>query len=198
MRGVDDTLTAPADAGVEKAGAAAVAVDDDMVDTPADLERWPLLRGPLQTCRDVLGGPYTTADRAAMAHQRDHRILTLIAAACGTAAVLVAVLQMSESLGETPLRLVEMVAAAIALIAVALGVFAARQRNWLLQRHRAEHCRLLKFHYLTDPALWSDRPPDPAAQAASLREVVATAEAQGPAELERWVHEDEVPEVPSL
>jgi hypothetical protein len=48
----------------------------------------------------------------------------------------------------------EPVAALAAFAAVLLGLIVAKLDRWLVERHKAERCRLLKFGFLTDPALW--------------------------------------------
>jgi hypothetical protein len=44
------------------------------------------------------------------------------------------------------------------LAAVLLGLLQARQSRWLLERHRAERCRLAKFRTLLDTDLWVGGP----------------------------------------
>jgi hypothetical protein len=130
--------------------------DFDMNDTEDDLERWKVLAGPLGTCRSVLWDAFREADAAAQKHQGRHRWLTLAAAVAGTSAVLFAIVQ----LGYRPLRDLaglewpEMLAVAIALIALAVGLYSSLQINWLLERHKAERLRLAKFRFLVDPRHW--------------------------------------------
>lgn len=88
-------------------------------------------------------------------------------------------------------------AAVVALISVGLGLFAAQQVNWLLERHKAERCRLLKFRCLIDPALWSG----PASRAARLdrfRSEVAAIENLNRSGLHHWIAEDQLPETPEI
>ena len=50
----------------------------------------------------------------------------------------------------------ETVSALAALVAVVLGLFIAFKARWLLERHKAERLRLLKFGFLLDPDVWCD------------------------------------------
>jgi hypothetical protein len=132
---------------------------DDMFDPPGEAARWPALAANLAECERVLGDPYRAADSAAIQHQRTHRRLTLLAAGCGTLAVLLAVVQLAfhESLkpySELVGR-VEVLAVIAATGAVVLGLVSVRLVKWLVERHKAERLRLAKFGFLIDPVTWS-------------------------------------------
>lgn len=51
---------------------------------------------------------------------------------------------------------VEALAALITFAAVIFGLGQSRHPRWLLERHKAERCRLLKFRALIEPALWTE------------------------------------------
>ena len=92
--------------------------DYDMIDSAAHLRLWKPLRSALRQSERVLLPVYLGSDQAALRTQWYHRRLTILAAVCGTAAVLFAILQLS---GFVPARWpvwVEAVAAAIAVVAV--------------------------------------------------------------------------------
>jgi len=74
-----------------------------------------------------------------------------LAAVVGTLAVVVAIAELA--LG-TEWTVVEIFATVFAGTAVLLGLFAAFQRAWLLNRYKAERLRALKFAYLIEPATW--------------------------------------------
>ena len=57
-------------------------------------------------------------------------------------------------IGDVPT--IETVSALAALAAVVLGLLIALKARWLLERHKAERLRLLKFRFLLDPAAWCD------------------------------------------
>lgn len=170
---------------------------DDMEDTPEELERWPELREPLQLCREELLGPYRGADRAALGHQRLHRWVAIVAAVCGTAAVLLAILQLAAPTHVRLLPEIELLAAGAAVIAVILGLVASSQTQWLLQRHKAERCRLLKFRFLSDPGLWAGDAAARQERVEALRTEVREIAGLTTHDLHRWVQEDEIPELPS-
>jgi len=93
-------------------------------------------------------------------------MLVLTAAVCGMSAIILAIMQLSTlpqpyaSWIRIDLRTWETVAAVVALVAVVSGLVAAYFRRWLLEREKAEYYRLLKFHFLTSPKLWSDTKPE--------------------------------------
>jgi hypothetical protein len=136
---------------------AAWSSQDDMIDTPVDVRKWPFLRTVLGDCRDSLVAIYTHADEQAIYAQRIHRYWVIAAALLATAAVGLAVFQLvlRQHKPEAASRLV--IPELLAVIG-ALGAFHFGERwreRWLINRNKAERCRLLKFSSLIDPALWS-------------------------------------------
>jgi hypothetical protein len=98
---------------------------------------------------------YDDYDGMAIAEQRRHVRTVRVAAVLGTFSILVTLAQLV--LGGD-LEVVEVAAGVFAVIAVLLGLRAAFQRDWLLNRYRAERLRALKFAYLMGPASWSNDP----------------------------------------
>jgi hypothetical protein len=126
-----------------------------MVDTPEEMAHYRPLAYALGRLGATIVKAYESADRNALRHQRIHRVLTLLAAAFGTAAVLFAIAHLSGLFPAPWPTSVEVAAAAVASFAVLLGIAQARQTKWLLQRHKAEQYRHMKFRSLIDPDLWS-------------------------------------------
>lgn len=168
----------------------------DTDDTEADLAWWASLRPELELLAEKVRPVYRAADAAALVHQRWHRRITLLAGVFGTAAVLFAILQLSGRLPAVPLALAEVVAAALALASVGLGLWAARHRSWLLERHRAERCRMLKFAFLSDPALWSGDPTLADGARTRLDQELAAIRAITPESVGTWAEEDAIPDPP--
>jgi hypothetical protein len=129
--------------------------DYDIVDTEEELSLYRPLRDVLIFCRDAFFSIYKEADKKAERNQWHHNILTIFAAVFGTIAVLFAIVQLSGFFPTPWPMWVEVIAAIIALLAVLIGWAQARQKQWLLQRHKAERLRLLKFRLLIHPDLWS-------------------------------------------
>jgi len=151
--------------------------DDEMYDSPWDVPPCQPLRDALTLCRNTVETGYRKADASALRHQRYHRLVTVIAAIFGTIAVLLAIIQLSGLFrGVWPLQ-VSGIAVVLALIAVILGLVSSQRLNWLLERHRAERYRLLKFRFLIDE--------------------VDDIRALNPQALRRWIDEDEVPVAPT-
>ena len=170
---------------------------NDMTDPLADVLTWPRLGEILTLGRDTVEAAYHRADRAAICNQARHRLITIFAIVFGTLAVLFAVLQLSHLVDASwPLGL-EVVAALVALVSVALGLVASQQANWLLERHKAERYRLLKYRFLIDPRLWCSD----AARTTRIEQFRADLdgiERLTKSELHCWVEEDEIPEVPDI
>jgi len=114
------------------------------------------LRTALNWLDSSLGGEWRRADQEALNCQRYHRRLARIAIATGTAAIVLAIVQLSIKLTAPSLTAVGLIleasAIAAAVIAVALGLRAKFDRRWLAQRHLAERLRMLKFRALEQ--LW--------------------------------------------
>ena len=130
--------------------------DYDMVDSEKDLAHFQPLSDILTCCHKILFRRYQKADKTAIRHQKYRRRLTIIAAVCGTIAVLFAIIQLSGFFLFPWPMWVEALAALITFVAVIIGLGQSRHPQWLLERHKAERCRLLKFRALIDPALWTE------------------------------------------
>ena len=117
--------------------------------------RWPARSMSAQ----VIEPAFRRADQAALKHQKNHRRLIRLAASFGTIAVILAILQLAfdDPIGPSFKAVAtgeEAFAVVIALIAVGLGLWAAFQIQWLVERNKAERLRLAKFRFLIDPELW--------------------------------------------
>jgi hypothetical protein len=126
----------------------------DMDDGPEAeaLAPFPELKAPLDWLEGKLGEKWRKADQEALVCQKRHRRLARIAIATGTAAIVLAILQLSIKLTAPSLTgvglILEAIAIAAAVIAVAVGFWAKFDRCWLAQRHLAERFRMLKFRAL--------------------------------------------------
>ncbi len=158
------------------------------------------VRAAIATARELTGVPYERADAAAMRHQRRHRIIVDIVAVTGTLAVVLGSITLTQPVGFTAVRFSEAVAAAAAIVAVALGLWAGSQRRWLLERHKAEQLRLIAFRALVrfvgepgrDIARWRDAVRDDVAQMQrrSLPELAAWIADETPAEVYQALDEN--------
>jgi len=162
----------------------------DMSDT--DLPPEQPLHEAVKVCADVIHPLYIEADQKAVRHQKYHRFLTILAAISGTVAVLFAIIQLSGLfLGTWPLW-VEIAFALFALIAVGIGISQARHPNWLLYRHMAERCRLLKFSFLIDSNTWCDKDPQSENWRIILRSKIETIKNITYNSLKLWVEEYDI------
>lgn len=143
----------------------------------------------VKVCAEVIHPVYIEADQKAILHQKYHRFLTILAAISGTVAVLFAIIQLSGLfLGAWPLW-VEITFALFALIAVSIGIIQARHPNWLLYRHMAERCRLLKFRFLIDPNTWCDKDPQPEKWKVDIRNDIEAIKNLTRKSLKAWVED---------
>lgn len=187
------------EAHAQGTGPAALPSVDEMTDTAEEQRRWPALQEALALCEDTVNKVYRTADTEAQRCQRHHNLITRLAALCGTVAVLLAILQLSSFAGEYGFLQVsvEFIAALIALFAVVLGLVAAFQRRYLLERHKAERYRLLKFGFLIDPALHGDHETGGKRRMERLSRDIVEVAAQTHQGLDTWVSREDVPRMPS-
>ena len=106
---------------------------------------------------------FVTYDRAAQVQQIWHQGMVIFAAITGTAAVLLAILQMARpDLFKAIFEFFEygeLVAAVAALFAVVLGLSIRFHTRWQLLRMKAEQYRFIKFHMVLHAAAWLARPP---------------------------------------
>jgi hypothetical protein len=145
--------------------------DYDMIDSEEDIkDRWPELESVLCDCANIIYPAYERANSRAIRNQTWHKWLVFVAAMCGMLAVLFAILSLAAYiprgsplpglLSPLPLelwwvRVGELIAAFLALVAVIVGLVAAFFQTWLSERENAERCRVLKFLFLISPELWS-------------------------------------------
>jgi len=136
---------------------------DDMDDSDEVIAAFSAL--PLADCRKITRA-FRAADTSAIFYQRWHRSLTMMAAGFGTAGVVLAIIELGYTevvqevlrKADLPTRTlagVELICVAIALTVAVLGLRFVFKEKWLLARHQAEQCRLLKYNLLIHPALWS-------------------------------------------
>jgi hypothetical protein len=183
-------------AGVGVNPESAIRLRSDMEDSAEELARWPQLHDALRACQDTLLPAYRKADEAALRHQRWHRWLTMAAAIFGTLTVLAAILQLSRLVNPRWPLGVEIGAALFAACAVLFGVMSLRQKQWLLQRHKAEQCRLLKFRFLSDPEVWQQPAGRLHERIGQLRREVEAVECLYPNSLHHGAVADLIPELP--
>lgn len=137
--------------------------DYDMVDSTDELVHLEPLDAALIYCNQILTPLYITYDRSAIVGQKNHTAVTKLFIASGTIAVIgTTILLVNKSLDvpdifNWPGITIEVLASIFALIAVISGIISSFHRQWLLDRHKAERIRLLKFRYLIDPRIWEGK-----------------------------------------
>jgi hypothetical protein len=147
----DDQGALPSDYREEREEAS-----DDMHDTPEEMAQWKPLAAALQSCHDVVDPAYRAADRPAMRFQRRRQVIAISAAIAGTIVVLLATFDALDFSRFIVPILYFSIGAAIAFVAVLLGIATLLHVQWMFLRHKAERFRFLKFRFLIDPNLWGD------------------------------------------
>jgi hypothetical protein len=126
---------------------------DELHERKQDLELPGRFGEYLRFAQGSLLKAFREADQDALHAQKNHRGVTIAAALFGTFAILASAL---THIFRTPLLLsFELGSALLSAVAVLLGIIAGWQKRWLLSRYKAEQYRLLKFDFLTEPALWT-------------------------------------------
>ena len=126
------------------------------------------LKSGLKVLNTKLRDLYLVSDLDANIYQTKYKTSAKWAIGCGFFSVLIAVIQfcflaldMSFILPIFELDILkifpafEVLMIVIASIAVFFGFFHAHQRTWLINRHVAEQCRLLKYRYLLSRDFWN-------------------------------------------
>jgi len=135
---------------------------------------------------------YEVADAKAQSHLRWHRRASWATALLGTYAILLAVWQLFDPKAGLLPQVLEIFTVTVALLAVIVGVWATFMKEWLVQRHRAERLRFLKFEFLLDVALAErnhDRLVRSAHKFSSAVDEIGLVEEES---VEQWLDEDRV------
>ena len=137
--------------------------DEQTIQQSGRLEE--LLRLWNRLVREELGTvqSFPAYDRQAQVQQIWHQGMVIFAAITGTAAVLLAILQMARAELFRAIFAVfeygELVAAVAALVAVAVGLSIRFHTRWQLLRMKAEQYRFVKFHMVLHALAWLARTP---------------------------------------
>jgi hypothetical protein len=134
----------------------------DMIDLDDYFNRPFPLGQALKECKNRLLAQYFRSDYESLKRQAIHRKVAIISVITGVAAIFFAILQVGIidlffSNFKLPFQIGEFVAIIIAFIAVISGLYWHFHHDWLLQRHKAERYRLLKFRAIIHPKIWSDK-----------------------------------------
>ncbi|MFL5245320.1 MAG: hypothetical protein ACJ8FY_24755 [Gemmataceae bacterium] len=163
-------------------------VPDDIHDPALE---WPLIAERIGECQALVEPVFDKADAAALSHQKTHQRLTKVAAVSATFAVVLAIVELPRLIPRDEILVfAEVLAALAALLAVVLGLVASQLNHWLVERYKAERCRLLKFAYLIDPVIWGSNQQKKSDRVAKLREDVSVIDkVQTIEEPQKWLTE---------
>jgi len=178
----------------------------DMDDSPEFLASAYPLHEPLAMSQRLLGPTHSRAENEAARLAGRARSLALWSSWAGVAALSLLALQtLLPALLATPspgltkaVRIAEGAAAAVALVGFAWIAAASDSKKALLERHRAERCRLLKFRFLIDPNLWTRRGTEAAERRTRFETEASECQGLTPGGLEDWASKDTVAFAPTL
>lgn len=128
--------------------------DNDMLDTAAEIAFWAPL--PVAACAPI-NERFATADRDALRSQRWHRVFTLAATLSGGGALLIGVWNLDFGIPHANPAATELALVLLLVVSIAIGTLQQRKNRWLLNRHKAELLRLVKFEFITTPSVWDGR-----------------------------------------
>jgi len=177
----------------EKAGAGSEPVDE-LHERKEDLELPGRFGDYLRFAQGPLLKAFRHADREALRAQKTHRQVTIWAALLGTVAIFASVATRLSHGFNRPLIFVELLGAGLSALLVLWGIIAGWHKRWLLSRYKAEQLRLLKFDFLTEPALWT-QPED--VWHLELENRVRQIERMGDGDLEPQANSETVAKIPS-
>ncbi len=137
----------------------------DVDDPPEALASSYPLHDALAMSRELLLPIHERSSQEASRLASRLRSLTLWSVGAGFAALALLALQISlaswmpapSAAATNAIRIAEAAAAALALGAGGWNAASGASRKSVLELHRAERCRLLKYRFLVDPALWTRR-----------------------------------------
>jgi hypothetical protein len=177
---------------------------EDMHDTRRDIrDAGVILGSALDECKTI-EELYIKADQAAMRFQKSHQATAKGSAVFGGLALALATISLallredSSRFREVTvgvLGLFELIFATWAIFLVSRGVLKDFKEHWLVERHRAERCRLLKFAYLTDPLLWTGRAMDRQLWSGELDSDINEIKTLGRNEILLWLTTDAPPAI---
>lgn len=137
-----------------------VYTQSELYDSPADLLRWHQLAPLLKTWhQEVWEKDHSESrgcwyyDQEAIRLQERHRVAVIVAAVAGTAAIVLAILQLGNVATDSLLNL-EVACLIAAVITIVLGAIHSLDHRWREDRFKAEQYRMLKFRFLHDAARW--------------------------------------------
>jgi hypothetical protein len=134
-------------------------ITDDMRDGE-DIQKWPDKLGQaISYIHTKLFETYFKYDMLSRQKQMYHKIFACFAVVCGSAAIILAVLQVffrsiPLEVGAESVKIFELISFSIAVIAIGVAFASRFHKEWLKKRFLAEKCRSLKFRALIHPFLW--------------------------------------------
>ena len=177
-------------------------LDFDMDDSPdfIKLEPFPLLHDALELLETTVADFWRKVDRDAILYQTRHRWLAGIAAATGSGAIILAVVQLALKQSWPSLTFLaawlEGLTVLACFVSVLVGLCAKSDRKWLDCRHRAERLRMLKFKALSRVELWNEEWDQ--WQAWVKSQIQTLLGSDDPRQVEQWANDDSAEAEPQV
>lgn len=170
--------------------------NDDMFDDQDGLPSSKILANALQFW-SVISVPYWKANFNASRLQKRHQLIIDLALWFGTLSIIFAIIQLpslySPQRYKPSLVVAEFVAALATGVFVFWGVKSAVHHEWLLERHKAEQLRFLKYRSLLELAALSSRDSDLLTWKSNLQERVRTINHLTAGHLRFWLSDNATP-----
>ncbi len=134
-------------------------LDQDMVRQSPFPTRSSHLSGVLAFYQDSVARDFRKYNTSAVNYRSLYKYTSFIAVLFGTLAILMTIFQLFASyldLRVPWIKDVEFFIIVLAFSAISVGLIGGIQRRWLLNRYKAQRCRLLKFGSMIDPQLWCE------------------------------------------
>lgn len=128
---------------------------DEMVRDMGDEGFFPLLSGELQvrirSINDFIVPLYQKADESSGNAQKWHKRISKVAFIAVTIAAVIALIQISKLYQSELLLMAEMIAILLAVGSWVVEILVGFHTRWIIERHKAERYRFLKFRQVIDP-----------------------------------------------
>ncbi len=142
----------------------------------------------LASAGESIDAAFARVDARANALQRRHQRVVLVGVTAGFVALACsfASICFTPVVPSLPLLLGEFASSLVMVGAIVHGLVSRYHHHWILQRHRAERLRLLRFSWIVDPQNWDAAPDAGPAMARELRAQVDAVVGAGEPEMKRW------------
>jgi hypothetical protein len=175
----------------------------DMVDLDSEYEDLEPLTTAIPKFNELLNLKYKEHDEDAIVKQNNRNRYLNSTIRAGTGALILAVFQFLLIAFNIEVSY-QLLFAGIEVLTVLFAVYAIYggyqlfHIRWLLERHKAERLRLLKFRYLINPILWCNNPTNIESWYKKLNEEIDKIENLEEEDIDSWIIESKIEKPPEI